>query len=597
VVIQMDHVPNWVSRPWSDRDLSEARPVLQHNTAKERHLYGDVSDASALPLLNNAEIAPINEFNHARITLILSQMIEHWFHPSLDPSGSVLPTVSVHFGPSGFLEDLDDSGFDTRNHKPTPPFFFQEWLTLRKRQRLDGLTTEVMIWQQEDARADELVHMRLLDHYRRIAVDKPIILIQHAYGPAWSTACREHAYRLNIILVMVGAGLNSLCLLTYSEFFLAAKEAEHRERQRTCQEKLKSGEGSWPVVFNHLDYHRLILVQHREMVRVNNATHAVLLGSVRTGLLARRPKTVEIPVIASNVHTGLLARCPKTVEIPVMASNMNGGFVIVETEAEACKFEGQRHWSMDKENTIVRSAHSITAGINLSFNDRQAPFQKPSFHQTFAFLQNTLFSNSNYGVPFTDLSNVLERIVTSQQFFGSFLERRAIARQNLSRLHSMSQDRFRLSSAKAIASVCTCKCDKPEHSPRCPTIYVNMYTMYAPQAKMIADKQRDNISKGIVSDQQRRCATNFCLKLPLARNLIQVPGAKVFGQKVVSVQQESGYSLFTKGDMPNAGDGSQPTLICSILKNLGATTLEFLEELAANQFCIDYALFALSNKK
>ena len=444
---------------------------------------------------------------------------------------------------------------------------------MRTRQRLDGLTTEVMIWQQEDARADELIHMRLLDHYSRIAVDKPIILIQQAYAPAWSTACRKRAYELNIILVMVGAGLNSLCLLTYSEFFLAAKEAEHRERQRICQEKLKSGEGAWPVVFNNLDYHRLILVQHREMVRMNNATHAVLLGSVRTGLLARRPKTVEIPV---------------------MASNMNGGFVIVETEAEACKFDGKRHWSMDKENTIVRSAHSITAGINLSFTDRQAPFQKPSFHQTDAFLQHTLFSNSNCGVPFTDLSNVLERIVTSQHFFGSFLERRTVARQKLSRLHSMSQDRFRLSHAKAIASVCTCKCDQPEHSPRCPTIYVNLYTMCAPHAGVIADKQRDNISKGIVS---RRCASNFCLKLQLAGNLILVPGAKVFGQKVISVQQESGYSLFTKCDMPNAGDGSQPKLICSILKNLGVTTVVFFEELAANQFCIDYALFALSNKK
>ena len=599
VIIQMDHCPNWVAPPASGSGFTESETLVQNMRARDKFLNLELSDASTLPFLKEQAPRRTNQSADTRITLILSQMIEHWFDPSLDPTGSVLPTVSVHFGPFGFLEDLDDSGFDVRRQQPTPSMFFDEWLSLRKRQCLDGHGTEVRIWQQEDAQADERVHMRLLEYYRRMAGDKPIILIQNAYAIVWSNSCRLLATKLNIILIMVGTGMNTLCQLAYADFFLAAKAAEHRERQRICQEKLQST--SRPIVFNHYDYHRLILVQHRAMVGMNDATNAVLLGSVRTGLLARRPKlkTVEFPVSHQSTF--------KTVEIPVVKSSqlcpfapdtlllINDFFLIVETEAETCKTHGQVHWSMDNAKTIVRNVHSL-ATCTLSLHNRLDPFQQPhSTNRLVNELDRVPFSHGNYGIPFTDSHNVLEHIVTTQAYFGSFLERREMEMRTLSRLRHVSLVRTRLATAKAKAGICACRCDNNEHSPTCPTIYVNLYRMCAshpqedhsnfklklqdPQSEVIAGRKR------VSSDQS------------FDDVLIKVPGAHAFGQPVYSVRQVSGNSLFTKCDLPQLGDLDQRNRIFSILKDLGATPTSFFVELQANNFCIDYALSALEKQK
>ena len=145
----MDHVPKWIAAPASDSLLTQDEVAQKNLIARQR--YANKTSGNVKPLESSCGstqvqgVAGVKGSEKLRITTIMSQKLENWFNNELDPKGSILPTVSIHYGKEGRLELLDDSGFDLSCHQQRTHSFFQEWRELRRQNRLEGLNTEVLV--------------------------------------------------------------------------------------------------------------------------------------------------------------------------------------------------------------------------------------------------------------------------------------------------------------------------------------------------------------------------------------------------------------------------------------------------------------------
>ena len=549
----------------------------------------------------------------------MSQMIENWFKPELEPLGSILPTVSIHYGKSGFLEDLDDSGYDLREKCSNTHNFFEAWRQLRQAGRLEGLGSEVFVWQQKNAWADHDNHARLLDLYRKIAGDRPIILVQDAFKGGWTPEGKAHAAKLNIVLVMVAVSMTMPAQLTDLEFAFAAKATESREKARMALEKMKTG--TWPLVFDRADYHRLILVQHRKTVEMNSTSKTVVLGSIRTGLLARRPlrKAVEIPASDGPMY--------KAVEIPADAlvenpDNIQRHFKSVYQEALDCKALGQIHWSMNADKRIVTVKDN--RGFGPYVMERETlPLERPIYTQQLEdILENEYCLSEDEVDPF-EVSDLIKDVVTEKSLFGTFLERHDKASLTLSAMTDAVAQRFRRERTAQRVGHCTCKTGKlGTHSESCAKFYFNVYNKQVAQTveekrfkcKMVALEAkvklavaarrkmlRDRATQQVQNTDAGMLAKALCNEVSVIIQpdycLVQLLGVKIFGANVYSLKNETGGTNFNAFDLPMQDTLHQRKRIFSMLGDTGSTPSEFFEELRANKFCIDYALLALSNKR
>jgi hypothetical protein len=134
----MDHVPKWVAAPASDAVLTQDEIAIKNSVARERFsakktkqsfaALAELNNPGSLPARTSTQVKGVEAgggSDKKRITTIMTQALHHWFDPKLEPTGSILPTVSIFFGSHGYLEDLDDSGFDVREQKTNAHNFFR----------------------------------------------------------------------------------------------------------------------------------------------------------------------------------------------------------------------------------------------------------------------------------------------------------------------------------------------------------------------------------------------------------------------------------------------------------------------------------------
>lgn len=642
----MDHVPKWVAAPASDSMLTQDEAAEKNLIARQRYAERKQSDTTTTSKSSCAstQVQGVagggSGSEKFRITTIMSQKLEHWFNNELDPKGSILPTVSIHYGVAGRLEQLDDSGFDISCHVQRTHSFFQEWRLLRRQNALEGLNTEVLVWQQHNAWADETNHMWLLDMYRLWNGDKPIILVLDAFKASWTQEAKQHAAKLNIILVMVAKGMTMPSQLTDLEFAFAAKATENALKGKMALEKIKAG--LWPIKFDRADYHRLILAQHRKTVEMNDVSNTVVLGSIRTGLLARRPKLLHKPAALLDDESGKCesdANPEKSEANPESAANpdapaANPGrtsstfirkhFVIVSDEAESFKKKGLLHWSMDKRGHIVTVKDNRGFG---SYVDERStlPVDRPIYLDSIEAELDDDYEHCVENDPITDarMQELLDKTVTDVGYLGDFLKRHEEGRAALQQLTSVAAKRLRRERCLKNIGHCTCGAGKTgKHADKCPKSYMSVYNRQVTleteekrfkralasiedQVKLVIEKRRKLLQERFMRSANKtdagQLAQALCDSFSTVKmqndSLVPVPGAKVFGCQVYSVKNESGGTHFTQFDLPLTENSQKRERIFKVLSELGATPLQFFEELRNHQFCIDYTLLALSNKK
>ena len=640
----MDHVPKWIAAPASDSLLTQDEVAQKNLIARQR--YANKTSGNVKPLESSCGstqvqgVASGKGSEKLRITTIMSQKLENWFNHELDPKGSILPTVSIHYGKEGRLEQLDDSGFDVSCHQQRTHSFFQEWRDLRRQNRLEGLNTEVLVWQQDNAWADQTNHKWLLDLYRRWNGDRPIILVLDAFSAGWTQECKKHAAKLNIILVMVAKGMTMPAQLTDLEFAFPAKATANALKGKMALEKIKAG--LWPIKFDRADYHRLVLAQRRKSVEMSDVSNTVVLGSIRTGLLARRPKTLpktaallddDCGKCESYANPDKSAANPESEANPDAPEANPGGtsctfirkhFVIVSDEAESFQKQGLRHWSMNKLGHIVRLQDN--RGFGSYIDERHTlPVERPQYSDRLEDELEDEYIDPPEHDPICDsrLEELLGKIVTDTGYLGDFLQRHQQGRITLQQLTSVAAKRLRRERCLKNIGHCTCGVGKKGiHSDKCPKSYMTAYNRQVTleteekrfkralatiedQVKLVVEKRRKLLQDRFISFANNtdagKLAQALCNSVSTVKmqndSLVPVPGAKVFGCQVYSVKNESGGTHFTQLDLPLTENREKRTKIFNVLSELGATPLEFFEELKNNQFCIDYTLLALSNKK
>ena len=216
------------------------------------------------------------------------------------------------------VQDIDEAGYNSRTQERVGNLL-QEWRALRSQGLLEGLGEEVFIWQQKNAYSDDNNMKRLFELFRKqcnstciarlcalpdaaLEVHDPALLqkdaivkqngkhepsmigVYDAFSPHWSDSSKESARHNGILGVCVAIGLTMPGQLTDTEFALCKRSTEAVARAELLREKQDRG---LPRVFTKLDFHRLVLAQHRATVQRNKEHNAIILGCRRIGLLSR----------------------------------------------------------------------------------------------------------------------------------------------------------------------------------------------------------------------------------------------------------------------------------------------------------------------
>jgi Ulp1 protease family, C-terminal catalytic domain len=487
---------------------------------------------------------------------------------------------------------------------------------------LEGLNTEVLVWQQHNAWSDSSNHMRLLSYYRQWNGDRPIILVLDAFRPAWTEECQKHAATLNIILVMVAVGMTMPTQLTDLEFAFPAKATENRLKGQIALEQIQAGQ--WPIHFGRAEYHRLILAQHRKTVEMNRVSNTVVLGSIRTGLLARRPKLGSMTnvVCTSEVSPDNCGSEDSPDNSESEDRDIRRHFVMVEAQARSCKKRNEPHWAMNSDGHVVTV--NDNRGLGSYVSERLTlPLARPLYNQKTEEQLDYDFAPDCEEPLESPLKDLLCTIVTERNCFGTFLERHDKAALTVQSLTSVAAKRLRREQCLKQASHCTCGAGQnPIHGDRCPKSYMSLYnkkvtleteevrfkralSFMENQVQTLVEKRRkllyDRSRTQAVHTEVGKLAQALCNEVSAVKQsndrLLPVHGAKVFGVQVYSLKKESGGTHFTELDLPLQQDQHKRTRIHNMLSELGVSNSDFYEELQRNEFCIDYALLALANKK
>ena len=221
-----------------------------------------------------------------RITTIMLQFIHKYFMDDADPEGEIGPTVCIFFGSTARLEEIDEHGVDKTTGQRVHPQLMQEWRSLRSMSLLEGLESELFVWQQHNAYADDDIIRWMYRLVCKLVAPRPVMGIVDAASSHWSASSKAVAHELNAPLIQVPRGLTMPAQLTDAELAVAKAATEPRCRARILREKRQMGE---PLKFDRLSMYRLCLEQHRYTVKLNQEKRVVVLGSRRCGILSRRP--------------------------------------------------------------------------------------------------------------------------------------------------------------------------------------------------------------------------------------------------------------------------------------------------------------------
>jgi hypothetical protein len=93
-----------------------------------------------------------------------------------------------------------------------------QWRKLRESNSLEGLDSEVHVWQQPSAWCDEAAVIRLYKLFKVRAGDASIICVQDAFRSHWSAKAKEVAASNNQINICVTPGGTMPLQLTDAEF-------------------------------------------------------------------------------------------------------------------------------------------------------------------------------------------------------------------------------------------------------------------------------------------------------------------------------------------------------------------------------------------
>ena len=295
VIFLFDEVPKWVAligkkilvtaaEAAEKRDSAAARARDKRQGAKQgcsgRQVRDHVKEIVDGPAGGNGA-------DKFRITTIMLQFLYHWFNDK-DPVGEVGPTVCIFFGATARLENIDEHGVDKTTGQRVHPALMQEWRELRQQKRLEGLGSELLVWQQANAYADDDIMRWMYQWVCQLVAPRPVMGIVDAASCHWSEASKKVAFEMNAPLVQIPRGMTMPAQLTDAEMTVAKAATEPRCRAQIAREKKQLGE---PLRFRKIDMYRLCLAQHRYSVKLNDETRVIVLGGRRIGMLSRRPQS------------------------------------------------------------------------------------------------------------------------------------------------------------------------------------------------------------------------------------------------------------------------------------------------------------------
>ena len=525
-----------------------------------------------------------------RITTIMLQFIYNYFMDDVDPVGDIGPKVCIFFGALAQLEEIDEHGVDKTTGQQVHPALMQEWRSLRSLNLLEGLNSELFVWQQQNAYANDDIIRSMYRLVCKLVAPRPVMGIVDAASSHWSASSKAVAHELNAPLIQVPRGLTMPAQLTDAELAVAKAATEPRCRARILREKRQMGE---PLQFDRLSMYRLCLEQHRYTVKLNQEKRVVILGSRRCGILSRRPlKNGDM----QNVDNDVLS-----------AVGRDG--------RSGC--EGRRdHWSIDE------NGHAVTTG-----STRMKPEWVAQRHSL--PLERPIYDVGDLDVdfgpaPIEDPSSEcpgIDDLPVTDDFVGEALVQKRIEHVARTMSSTMMTDlaarkeRARL----RLQSLGRCTCGRGPggaHTEKCPQSYWTRYNalvLLAEQERSAQQKldaaaasadreaarrraEEDKRASKRPRTEQETVAESLLARLSNFRRptdkLVSI-GVKLWGSDVRSLADEHGRPRLDSTCLPFTAQTSQRTWIFDQLKECCASPQDFFTILKSQEMCLDYALMAL----
>ena len=186
-----------------------------------------------------------------------------------------------------------------------------EWRELHARGVLEGLDSEVHVWQQPNAYADDDIMEWYYAMLRRLAGSSPLLTINDAASCHWSKRSKDKAKAVNMVMVQNPRGMTMPAQLTDVEFACAKAATEPITRGQLLREKKMLGE---PLRLSRHDMCRLCLAQHRYTVKMNRDDRAVVLGDVAAAFCPGGHRLTEA-WSTSTSRPGLLQKQASTIGV------------------------------------------------------------------------------------------------------------------------------------------------------------------------------------------------------------------------------------------------------------------------------------------
>lgn len=254
IIILFDQVPKWVQCPLQRLALTEGEVEEKRAAARASR-----AKTGSRPFSGQSQIAGPGGGNAEkfRITTIMIQVIRNWFNPEVDPIGEIWPTVCIYFGSEAYLENITEEGLDTKTENPVNANLMHEWRSLRSQGLLEGLNTELLVWQQVNAYSDAANTQHLFQWFRRMANDTAvqivprsaanlsmpiaaklepttdgptmqpsIIYVADAFKPHWTAETKKCARAEAMVGVCVAPGMTMPAQLTDAELAVAKRGSE-----------------------------------------------------------------------------------------------------------------------------------------------------------------------------------------------------------------------------------------------------------------------------------------------------------------------------------------------------------------------------------
>ena len=604
VIFMFDEVPKWVAivakralltaaEARAKRQSAAARAQRKRHAAKRRRsgaegCSGPKGGHHVSEIVEGPEGG--SGADKFRITTIMLQFIYKWFQDDADPVGEPGPTVCIFFGATARLEDIDEHGVDKTTGQRVHPALMQEWRSLRSQNLLEALETELYVWQQKNAYADDDIMRWMYRLVCQLVAPRPVMGIVDAASSHWSASSKAVAHELNAPLIQIPRGMTMPAQVTDAEMAVAKAATEPRCRAQILREKKQLGE---PLKFDRLSMYRLCLEQHRYTVKLNQERRVVILGSRRCGVLSRRPlKNGEMQNVDDDVLSavGRDGRSGLEVRRDHWSIDENGFAVATGSTRMKAEWVAQRH-SLPLERPIYEDT-----GLDVDFGP--APIDDPS-SQCCGIEDLPVDDN------FVGEALVQKRIEHVARTMSSTMMTDLAARKERARLRLQSMGK------------CTCGSNPAgAHAEKCPQSYWTRYNALVLLAEQERVAQQKLDAAAAMADREaarrrdeedkrasKRCRTEQetvveCLQARLSNfrrptdKLVNI-GVKLWGSDVRSLADEHGQPRLDSTCLPFSAQASHRKWIHEQLKECSASPQDFFTILKSQEMCLDYALMAL----